>query len=97
MYFGYNTLNLTKSVSQSQLLGRSLLTEPQTVSMQKEVDTYTRKLEQEKRRLYSIEENWDIVRKEYNEKKLHIQALKKQSQKDSQKKRLSSEVKIMAN
>jgi len=47
----------------------NLLSEPEVVKLQRELDNYTRKLEQEKRRLFSLEESHNIVLKEFRERK----------------------------
>jgi len=45
----------------SSSVGKSLLMEPHIVTLQKEVDNYTRKVEHEKRRLFALEETYNMV------------------------------------
>jgi len=56
-----------RSISMSR--NGNALSEPDVVKLQRDLDNYTRKLEQEKRRLFSLEEAHNIVLKEYRERK----------------------------
>ncbi|EGR27002.1 hypothetical protein IMG5_203420 [Ichthyophthirius multifiliis] len=70
----------------------SILSEPISISLQREVDNYTRKLEQEKRRLYALEETYNMAHKENLQKKQKIKELKQQQQ-DIQIKLLETQIK----
>jgi len=75
---------------------KSILTESHITSLQREVDNYTRKLEQEKRRLFAIEETYSIVSKEYREHKCKLLELQK-VQNTTETKLLQAKVKNMEN
>lgn len=75
MYTGYtgalaNNTSSLKSLNYSMASvslnnrSTSLLQEPHIVTLQKEVDNYTRKVEHEKRRLFSLEESLNMVLRE---------------------------------
>jgi len=50
--------------------------EPHIVTLQKEVDNYTRKVEHEKRRLFALEETYNMVSREHELKKEKVTELK---------------------
>ncbi|EGR30549.1 hypothetical protein IMG5_129680 [Ichthyophthirius multifiliis] len=95
MYTGYEpshnqsqrNMNLTLATNE-----KSILQEPIIVSMQKEVDNYTRKLEQEKRRLFGLDETYNIVLKEYKQKIQSIKELKQKSH-NTETKLMESQIK----
>jgi len=60
----------------SSSVGKSLLMEPHIVTLQKEVDNYTRKVEHEKRRLFALEETYNMVSREHELKKEKVTELK---------------------
>lgn len=47
----------------------SILHESQVLSLQRESENYIRKVEQEKKHFYSIEENYQSAKKDWQEKK----------------------------
>ncbi|EAR84486.1 outer dynein arm protein (macronuclear) [Tetrahymena thermophila SB210] len=89
MYTGYQGYNnhSTKSLNYSiaSAAGRSLLSEPHIVTLQKEVDNYTRRVEHEKRRLFSLEETYNMVKREHQQKKEKITELKQKQNNTSTK------------
>jgi hypothetical protein len=66
-------------MSYTSLGKTSLLNEPHIITLQREVENYTRKLEQEKRRLLAIEETYEMVQKEFEENKQKKQELIKRA------------------
>ena len=73
-----NSTTMAKSInfSMSSAAGKSLLMEPHIVTLQKEVDNYTRKVEHEKRRLFGLEETYNMVQREHELKKERVMDLK---------------------
>lgn len=70
MYFGYQNHTHPHSMSlpsQSMTQGintsiaKSVLLEPQVITLQRESENYIRKVEQEKKHYYSVEETWALV------------------------------------
>ncbi len=53
-------------MSRSSLSG---LAETEVECLQKDVDNYTRKLEQEKRKLFSIQDTYRVVMQQYHKEK----------------------------
>ncbi|EAS03889.2 outer dynein arm protein (macronuclear) [Tetrahymena thermophila SB210] len=66
-----------RSFSYSDRNNKSMNMESDVVTMQREIDTYTRKLELEKKRLYSISHMINQVNKESEERKERIKEMKK--------------------
>lgn len=66
-------------------INKSLLsadpTESHLETLQREVDTYTRKLEQEKRKYFSIQDTFKNVTEEYDNEKNKLNLLKKENSK----------------
>ncbi|KRX06813.1 hypothetical protein PPERSA_11458 [Pseudocohnilembus persalinus] len=87
----YNN-SISKGPNQSQFGNSSILQENHSQTLQKEVDQYTRKLEHEKRKLYSIEETYEMTLKEYKQKKDELQNMK-QKQNSLEQKQLLTKVK----
>ena len=71
MYTGFKpNTSVTKTVV-------SGLGESQLETLQREVDNYTRKLEQEKKKYFSIQDTHKMVTEEYEKEKAHLNELKK--------------------
>ncbi|KAL4479513.1 hypothetical protein ABPG72_011835 [Tetrahymena utriculariae] len=66
-----------RSFSYSDRNNKSMNMESDIVTMQREIDTYTRKLELEKKRLYSVSHMINQVSKESEERKERIKQMKK--------------------
>jgi hypothetical protein len=64
-----NSIHSKSNRSISLSRAGNLLGEPEIVKLQRDLDSYTRKLEQEKRRLFSLEESHNIVLREYKDRK----------------------------
>lgn len=75
MYTGFKpNTSITKSITPG-------LGETHLESLQREVDSYTRKLEQEKKKYFSIEDTHKLVSEEYMREKAKLDELKKESSK----------------
>lgn len=66
MYTGFKP---NTSVSKTMVSG---LGETQLETLQREVDTYTRKLEQEKKKYFTIQDTHKIVSEEYQKEKARL-------------------------
>jgi len=73
----------------------NLLAEPDIVKLQRDLDNYTRKLEQEKRRLFSLEEAHNIVLKEFRDRKTRMDKMTSPSK--AEKKQLDIQVSNLQN
>ncbi|CAD8107593.1 unnamed protein product [Paramecium primaurelia] len=70
MFFGYNSAP-NSNISQTQ----SILHESQVLSLQRESENYIRKVEQDKKHHYNIEETWVTTKKEWQQKKEQIKKI----------------------
>lgn len=92
MYKGSKKLD-ESSVNKS-VLSTSALSESNNQVIEREIDNYTRILEQDKRKFFRVQENRNDVLKEYNHKMKELESLKsKQFKTDMIKKK--GEVKIL--
>jgi hypothetical protein len=82
MFTGYKPSNsLNKSINSQMTKGSANVS--QLESLQREVDNYTRKLEQEKRRRFGIDETLVMVTEEHHKHTEKLKELKKKSQSSS--------------
>jgi hypothetical protein len=74
---------------------KSQVAESEIQRLQREVDNYTRKYEQEKRRLFGIEETYNLVYKEHHERQKKVQDLTAPGK--NQDKKLLNQIKTWEN
>lgn len=71
MYTGFKpSASLAKTITPG-------LAETQLETLQREVDTYTRKLEQEKKKYFSIQDTYKLVSEEHEREKAKLDELKR--------------------
>lgn len=75
MYTGFKpNTSISKTIT-------SGLGETQLETLQREVDNYTRRLEQEKKKYFSVQDSYKIVSEEYQKEKAKLDQFKKESTK----------------
>ena len=74
MYTGYK-LNTHKSISSINTRRGSSETKAET--LQKEIDVYTRKIEQEKRKYVTVQEDYQAVMRDFEEERTNLDGMKK--------------------
>lgn len=75
MYTGFKpNTSISKTIT-------SGLGETQLETLQREVDNYTRRLEQEKKKYFSVQDSYKIVSEEYQKEKVKLDQFKKESTK----------------
>ena len=92
----YKGRKLEESSIIHKSFSNSLLTESTNQVFEREIDNYTRLLEQDKRKFFRMQENKNEVVKEYSKKKKELETLKSR-QFSSEMIKMKGKVKILEN